>query len=284
MLRHPARAALAGAVAIAFSGILYKALRGLARRPARSSAAPTRFPRSGCSSALEERRLGPRTATAPEVTGWLAGAFFAADLLLWHHSIEAVGAGLATVLGEHAGRAGRPAGLGAAAGAAVAELAWLAIPVAHRRDRVDLGRARGRRLRRRPGARDVCTACSRPSRTRASCSRSARSGRPAPRRRAALRRHARDRRARAPVRARRGRPRPAPGTRGAVLVDRARAQRAGLRVAVDHGVATPPARRCDLRAPYPAARGLGCARGDHPGREPVAAPAVGRGRRSSPAC
>ena len=28
----------------------------------------------------------------------LAGAFFAADLVLWHHSIEAVGAGLATVL------------------------------------------------------------------------------------------------------------------------------------------------------------------------------------------
>ena len=31
---------------------------------------------------------------------WLAGAFFAADLLLWHHSIEHVGAGLATVLGN----------------------------------------------------------------------------------------------------------------------------------------------------------------------------------------
>jgi drug/metabolite transporter (DMT)-like permease len=31
---------------------------------------------------------------------WLAGAFFAADLLFWHHSIEAVGAGLATVLGN----------------------------------------------------------------------------------------------------------------------------------------------------------------------------------------
>jgi drug/metabolite transporter (DMT)-like permease len=30
----------------------------------------------------------------------VAGAFFAADLILWHHSIEAVGAGLATVLGN----------------------------------------------------------------------------------------------------------------------------------------------------------------------------------------
>ena len=31
---------------------------------------------------------------------WLAGAFFAADLILWHHSIAGVGAGLATVLGN----------------------------------------------------------------------------------------------------------------------------------------------------------------------------------------
>ena len=29
---------------------------------------------------------------------WIAGCFFAADLILWHHSIAAVGAGLATVL------------------------------------------------------------------------------------------------------------------------------------------------------------------------------------------
>jgi drug/metabolite transporter (DMT)-like permease len=31
---------------------------------------------------------------------WLAGAFFAADLVLWHNAIELVGAGLATVLGN----------------------------------------------------------------------------------------------------------------------------------------------------------------------------------------
>ena len=30
----------------------------------------------------------------------MAGAFFAADLILWHHSIAKVGAGLATVLGN----------------------------------------------------------------------------------------------------------------------------------------------------------------------------------------
>jgi drug/metabolite transporter (DMT)-like permease len=31
---------------------------------------------------------------------WLAGAFFAADLIVWHYAIEEVGAGLATVLGN----------------------------------------------------------------------------------------------------------------------------------------------------------------------------------------
>jgi drug/metabolite transporter (DMT)-like permease len=46
---------------------------------------------------LERRRHGP----APrEMWRWaaLAGAFFAADLILWHHAIADVGAGLSTVL------------------------------------------------------------------------------------------------------------------------------------------------------------------------------------------
>ena len=48
---------------------------------------------------FEERRLGPRPREL-RLTAWVAGAFFAADLLLWHHAIEAVGAGLATVMGN----------------------------------------------------------------------------------------------------------------------------------------------------------------------------------------
>ncbi|MBA3433210.1 MAG: DMT family transporter, partial [Actinobacteria bacterium] len=43
--------------------------------------------------------LGPRPRRL-RLTAWAAGAFFAADLLLWHHAIEAVGAGLATVMGN----------------------------------------------------------------------------------------------------------------------------------------------------------------------------------------
>ena len=47
----------------------------------------------------ERRRYGPR-GTRARVLAWVAGAFFAADLILWHHSIAGVGAGLATVLGN----------------------------------------------------------------------------------------------------------------------------------------------------------------------------------------
>ena len=47
----------------------------------------------------EDRRFGARPVSLRR-TAWIAGAFFAADLILWHHSIEAVGAGLATVVGN----------------------------------------------------------------------------------------------------------------------------------------------------------------------------------------
>jgi drug/metabolite transporter (DMT)-like permease len=46
---------------------------------------------------LEDRRHGPRSWRQRRV-GLGAGVFFAADLLLWHHSIADVGAGLSTVL------------------------------------------------------------------------------------------------------------------------------------------------------------------------------------------
>jgi drug/metabolite transporter (DMT)-like permease len=48
---------------------------------------------------FERRRVGP----LPTRGKWLAafaGVLFAGDLLFWHHSIDAVGAGLATVLGN----------------------------------------------------------------------------------------------------------------------------------------------------------------------------------------
>jgi drug/metabolite transporter (DMT)-like permease len=98
VLQHPARAALAGAIAIAFSGSLYPA----------SAVSPSTGAFFRCLYALpalwivvrfDERLLGPRPRELRQ-WAWLAGVFFAADLLLWHHAIEAVGAGLATVLGN----------------------------------------------------------------------------------------------------------------------------------------------------------------------------------------
>ncbi len=47
----------------------------------------------------EWRRFGGLPAATVRLAA-IAGVFFAGDLLLWHHAIEAVGAGLATVLGN----------------------------------------------------------------------------------------------------------------------------------------------------------------------------------------
>jgi drug/metabolite transporter (DMT)-like permease len=96
VLRHPARAALAGALAIAFSAILYSAAEvspetGAFFRCAYALPALWVFVR------LEEQLLGRRPREL-RLTAWVAGGFFAADLLFWHHAIEAVGAGLSTVL------------------------------------------------------------------------------------------------------------------------------------------------------------------------------------------
>ena len=47
----------------------------------------------------EHRRYGGLPTTTVRLAA-VAGVFFAGDLMLWHHAIEAVGAGLATVLGN----------------------------------------------------------------------------------------------------------------------------------------------------------------------------------------
>jgi drug/metabolite transporter (DMT)-like permease len=88
--------ALLGAVTIAFSSILVRLSHA-----SPSTAAIFRcvyaLPVLLVLTAVEDRRLGRRTWTERR-PGLAAGAFFAADLLLWHHSIGDVGAGLATVL------------------------------------------------------------------------------------------------------------------------------------------------------------------------------------------
>jgi drug/metabolite transporter (DMT)-like permease len=88
--------AMLGAVAIAFSSILVRL----------SHASPSTAAIFRCAYALpvlgllafsEDRRFGPRS-WADRRVALGAGVFFAADLLMWHHSIGDIGAGLATVL------------------------------------------------------------------------------------------------------------------------------------------------------------------------------------------
>jgi drug/metabolite transporter (DMT)-like permease len=88
--------ALLGALAIAFSSILVRLSHA-----SPSTAAIFRclfaLPVLGVLAWLEDRRFGSRSWRERRVL-FAAGVFFAADLILWHHSIEDVGAGLATVL------------------------------------------------------------------------------------------------------------------------------------------------------------------------------------------
>ncbi len=94
--RNVRACALLGALAIAFSSILVRL----------SHASPSTAAIFRCAYALpvlgllvvwENRRFGAR-AWRDRRAALAAGVFFAADLILWHHSIEDVGAGLATVL------------------------------------------------------------------------------------------------------------------------------------------------------------------------------------------
>jgi drug/metabolite transporter (DMT)-like permease len=88
--------AVLGAVAIAFSSILVR-LSHASPSTAAIFRCAYALPVLGAIAWLEDRRLGSRSWHDRRVAV-AAGVFFAADLILWHHSIGDVGAGLATVL------------------------------------------------------------------------------------------------------------------------------------------------------------------------------------------
>jgi drug/metabolite transporter (DMT)-like permease len=92
------RAAVAGALIIAFSAIL---VRKADVSPATAAVFRCAYalPVLGLLAWIERRRHGPRTRREIRLSLW-AGAFFAADLICWHYAIADVGAGLATVLGN----------------------------------------------------------------------------------------------------------------------------------------------------------------------------------------
>lgn len=95
---RPRLAALLGAMCIAFSGILY---RWAEVSPSTGTVFRALFglPLLGFVAWLEHRRYGRLPARTVRLAA-LAGIFFAGDLMFWHHAIGAVGAGLATVLGN----------------------------------------------------------------------------------------------------------------------------------------------------------------------------------------
>ena len=96
--RRPLLTAALGAACIASSGVLVRL----------SEATPVTvaifrclyaLPVLGAITLYEQKRHGPLSARARKL-GWIAGFFFTVDLILWHNAIDAVGAGLATVLGN----------------------------------------------------------------------------------------------------------------------------------------------------------------------------------------
>jgi drug/metabolite transporter (DMT)-like permease len=93
---HERACALLGAVTIAFSSILVR-LSHASPSTAAIFRCAYALPVLGLLAWIEDRRFGSRS-WGERRAGLAAGVFFAADLLLWHHSIGDVGAGLATVL------------------------------------------------------------------------------------------------------------------------------------------------------------------------------------------
>src|SRR5881296_2432281 len=98
MGQRPVLTVLVGAVAIAFSGILFR-LSHVSPSTGAFYRCVWALPPLWMLARLEDRRFGKRDRRSI-VLAWVAGAFFAADLVLWHNAIEQVGAGLATVLGN----------------------------------------------------------------------------------------------------------------------------------------------------------------------------------------
>jgi drug/metabolite transporter (DMT)-like permease len=95
---RPILAAVLGALTIAFSAI-FVSLADVSPATAAVFRCAYALPPLLLLARLEHRRYGPRGEGQARLA-WLAGIFFAFDLVLWHHAIQEVGAGLATVLGN----------------------------------------------------------------------------------------------------------------------------------------------------------------------------------------
>jgi drug/metabolite transporter (DMT)-like permease len=96
--RLPYITGVAGALLIAFSAILVR-FADVSPSAAAVYRCAYAVPVLAVLAWVERRRYGPRS-WASRRPAMIAGVFFALDLVAWHYAIEAVGAGLATVLGN----------------------------------------------------------------------------------------------------------------------------------------------------------------------------------------
>lgn len=98
LIAHPRLTALLGAISISFSGILYR-LSATSPETAAFFRCLYALPILLLAAWFERREVG----AMPRRSAYLAagaGVLFAVDIIFWHHAVDAVGAGLATVLGN----------------------------------------------------------------------------------------------------------------------------------------------------------------------------------------
>ena len=95
----PVAAAAAGAVCISSSAVLMRLASTTASLTALGRCAFA-LPVLGALALLERRRGAPPLPPRSRWLARLAGLFLAADLIVWDHSIDAIGAGLGTVVGN----------------------------------------------------------------------------------------------------------------------------------------------------------------------------------------
>jgi drug/metabolite transporter (DMT)-like permease len=95
---RPGLSGALGAMSIAFSAIFVK-LAAVSPATAAVYRCAYALPALWVLARAERAMFGPRSLQGRRLA-WVAGVFLAADLILWHRAIDAVGAGLATVLGN----------------------------------------------------------------------------------------------------------------------------------------------------------------------------------------
>jgi drug/metabolite transporter (DMT)-like permease len=96
----PVAAAAAGAVCISSSAVLMKLASTASPSVTALGRCAFALPVLGGLSVLERRRGATPLPSRSRWLARLAGVFLAADLILWSHSIAAIGAGLGTVVGN----------------------------------------------------------------------------------------------------------------------------------------------------------------------------------------